>query len=203
MLGSILNIVMVIALSMVLYSKTKLKGRFHKRIFYALLFITAGLVYFYFRPRYTEVKSALFFFVIPQLYLISAFYLDFKSAPKLDKSGARWAIGIAFICSFSYYLLIRSVLGILRLPFMICLFCSSLLFMMACFRNLRVNKESFNLILAGVVVVVISEAALAYHTFSGPLVLIERIYPIASMIGNTLIVWGTIERKLLHPEGTI
>jgi hypothetical protein len=201
--GSVLNIAVVITLSLILSFKTRLKGRFHKRIFTALIVITAGLVYFYFRPRYTELKSSLFFFVIPQLYFISAFYLDFKSAPALDKSGARLAIGTAFVSSFGYYLLIRSTLGILRLPFMIGLFCSSFLFMMASFRNLRVNKESFNLILGGVVVLVLSEAMFAYHIFAAPLRLAETIYPIASVIGYTLIVWGTIERKLLHPQGTI
>lgn len=194
----------LIVLCTLLYANTRLKGRFHKRIFTALLITVVGFLYFHFTPRYTGVKSSLFFFVIPQLYFINAFYLDFKSAPALDKSGARLSISISFCCSLGYYLLMRSsIAGILRLPFMIGLFCSSFLFMMACFRNQRVNKESFNLILGGVVLLILSEAFLAYHTFKEPVRYADLAYQVISMCGYFLIVWGTIERKLLHPEGVI
>lgn len=195
------KITMLIILEFILLYKTRLVGKFHKKVWIALLVTIIGSIYFCFIPRYTELTSSLLFFVIPQLYLISAFYLDFKSAPALDKIGARIAIALAFIFSIGYYLLVRSTLGIIRLPFMIGLFCSSFLFMMACFRNGRVNKESFNLILVGILFFIFSEALLAYHRFSISLPLTEIIYGITSITGYTLIIWGTIERKLLYPEG--
>ena len=200
--ATLLSFVTILFLAVLLFSKTRLKGRFHKRMFIGLLLTAAGFAYFYFVPRYTEIKSSLFFYVLPQLYFLNAFYLDFKSAPALDKTGARIAIATAFCFSISYYMLMRGDLGMLRLPFMIGLFCSSFLYMMACFRNQRVNKESFNLMLTGVVILVVAEAFFAYHAFKAPIINGDLTYQILSMMAYTVIVLGSIERKLIHPEGT-
>jgi hypothetical protein len=199
--AGLIEIVVMVALLAFLVFKTGLKGRFHKRVFIAMFIAGAGMVYNLFVHKYTQLMPSMLFYFVPQIYLIRAFYLDFKSAPALDKTGARLAIGIAFILSICYYLLIRDQLGILRLPVMLGIFTTSFLFMMACFRNLRVNKESFLLILAGVVFYMFAEAMLAYDAFVQQFNFENAPYAIASTIAYILIVLGTTERRLIYIEG--
>jgi uncharacterized membrane protein YidH (DUF202 family) len=200
-IAGLIEIVVMLALLALLLIKTRLKGRFHKRVFIAMFIVGAGMVYNIFVQKYTHLVPSMLFYFIPQIYLIRAFYLDFKSAPALDKSGARLSIAIAFILSISYYLFIRDQLGILRLPVMLGIFTTSFLFMMACFRNLRVNKRSFLLILVGVVVYMFAEASLAYDAFIYQIKYEDIAYAIGTIVGYALIVLGTIERKLIYIEG--
>lgn len=191
------SILAVVLFLWLVFSGTKLKGRFHKRIFAGLTVTLLGMVYFYFvQARYTAVLSSLLFFVLPQICFINAFYLDFKSAPELDKRGARVAIGVAFAFSLLYYLLVREALGILKLPVMIGVFTTSFMFMMASFRNQRVNPESFRLVLAGVICYMLGEGAFAYHRFAKVLPGMDLFYAMISTSALYLIVLGTISRKL-------
>ncbi len=193
------EIMAVVGSLVFVFWKTKLKGRFLKRVFTALAVICIGMLYFQLQDlKFSSFLPTMLFFLVPQLYLISAFYLDFKSAPALDKSGARLAIGLTFLLSVGYYLQIRETLGILRMPVLIGIFSTSFLFMMACFRNLRVNKESFLLVLAGVFCYMFSEALLIYHSFVKPIHSGALIYSISSIAGLYLIVLGSIRRKLIH-----
>ena len=198
---SVLNVCYTIVLGVLLVLNTKLKGRFHKRVFYGLIISALGMIYFLmFQPRNTTVFSSLVFFVLPQIFYINAFYLDFKSAPQLDKHGARIAIVLAFAISIAYYMLLRKELGILKLPVMIGIFMTSLLFMMAAFRNLRVNKESFRLILAAVLCYMVAEGTFAYHSFAHPIAGILLVYSMFFLTALHLLVLGTISRKLIHTD---
>lgn len=138
------------------------------------------------------------FFVLPQIFYISAFYLDFKSAPALDKTGARLAIVIAFVISIAYYLLLRGTLGILKIPVMTGIFTTNLMFMMAAFRNMRVNKESFGLVLSGVLCYMFAEGVFAFHSFAHSISGLELMYSISLLMGLHLIVLGVVSRKLIH-----
>lgn len=199
--GGIFELVTVSGLLLQLFLKTKLKGRYLKRIFTGLVVLWVGMFYFqFFGYKFGSFWPAMLFFLVPQVYLISAFYLDFKSAPALDKAGARVAIGLMFLFSVVYYLQIREALGILRMPVLIGVFSTCFLFLMACFRNLRVNKESFWLVLAGVFCYMIAEALLTYHSFVKAVNGESLIYSIISITGLYLIVLGSISRKLLHSE---
>ena len=199
-----LNLAAIIGMLVFLFLKTKLSGRFHKRIFSGLVTTIIGLVYFLVADdRYSNLVPSMVFFLAPQLYFIAAFYLDFRSAPELDKRGARIAIALAFLLSLGYYLVIRAHLGILKLPVMIGVFISSLTFMMACFRNLRVNFKSFWAIIAGVLLYMIAEGLFAYHSFAQQIAGMDLIYATVFTTGLYLIVLGAISRTLLHSEAML
>lgn len=196
-----LNVAALLGMLIFLFVNTKLKGRFHKRIFSGLLVMLIGFIYFSVQDnRYLDLFPSMLFFMLPELFFVSAFYLDFRSAPELDKRGARIAIGLAFLISLGYYLAIRAHLGILKLPVMIGVFTSSLMFMMASFRNLRVNSRSFWTIVVGVLLYMIAEGLFAYHSFAQPIAGIALIYSITLLTGLYLILLGTISRTLLHVE---
>ncbi|WP_188626846.1 lysoplasmalogenase family protein [Pedobacter quisquiliarum] len=196
---NILNIAYVAVLAVLLLRYTKLKGRFHKRVFSGLIVSIIGLLYFaFFQERYTTVFSSMLFYLLPQIFFISAFYLDFKSAPELDKRGARIAIALAFVISISYYLVLRKDLGILKIPVMLGLFTTCLMFMMAAFRNLRVNKESFRLVVGAVLCYMVAEGLFAYQNFSQEIPGISLIYAVFFTGALHLLVVGAISRKLIH-----
>lgn len=199
---SMLNLFTIAAFLGLLQSQTELRGRFHKRIFSALFISLIGLAFFEFQEaKYHSLIATAGFVLMPQILFTRAFYLDFKSAPELDKTGARVAILLAFLISVGYYLLIRSHLVMLKLPVMVGIFTLSLMFMMACFRNMRVNKESFSLVLAGVLCYMFAEGIFAYSSLVVPIAGIELIYTLVWMCSLYLLVLGTISRKLLStPE---
>ncbi len=201
MLITLFALLLLVLLLMLLYLRTKLHGRFHKRVFYGLVIYMAGILFFVLKAaRYASLLPTMFFYIVPQIFFLNAFYLDFKSAPALDKRGARLSIAAAFILSLGYYILIREHLGILKLPVMICLFTTSFMFMMACFRNQRVNKASFRLVLAAVLCIAVAEAISAYSHLVNTITYIDFIYTAISLIGLSLLVMGTISRKLQHQE---
>ena len=195
------NIAALTGMLVFLFYSSKLKGRFHKRICSGLLVTLIGYGYYALTGnRYVDLFPSMLFFLLPKLFFISAFYLDFRSAPELDKRGARIAIALAFLLSLAYYLSLRAHLGILKLPVMIGVFTSSLMFMMAYFRNLRVNPQSFRMVLAGVLLYMFGEGLSAYNSFAQPITGAVLIYSISLLTGLYLISLGAISRTLLHGE---
>jgi uncharacterized membrane protein YhhN len=196
---SFVNTLYTALLTLALVINTKLRGRFHKRVFSGLIVTIVGMLYFSFvQERNSGLFFSMLFFVLPQIFYINAFYLDFKSAPELDKTGARLAIALAFVISIAYYLLLRGTLGILKIPVMTGIFTTNLMFMMAAFRNMRVNKGSFILVLGGVICYMFAEGIFAYHSFAHPILRMELVYSISFVAGLHLIVLGAISRKLIH-----
>ena len=189
----------VIWLAIFLIASTSLKGRFHKRILTGLVFSLIGDIFLLFSPLNEEYFSyGLLAFLLCHLFYIRAFYLDFKSAPELDKVGARVAIITCAILSTAFFFILRPHLGPMRVPILAYIIIISLMFMMAAFRNLRVNKVSFYLILFGAACFIVSDALLAYSkfvtSFAGSHILVLVTY----MVGQYLIVLGSVERQLLH-----
>jgi uncharacterized membrane protein YhhN len=189
----------VISLLIVFFLTTKLKGRFHKRIFIGLIFALAGdvlLIYAAQDPTY--FMYGLIAFLLCHVFYISAFYLDFRSAQELDKKGARIAILLCAILVIGYYLFLRSHLGTMKLPVMIYILVISMMMMMASFRNQRVNTISFKLILFGAMLFMLSDSILAYNKFVQPVNHSGLWIMSTYMIAQYLITIGAIERKLLH-----
>lgn len=195
----IIKPLIVISLLFFLAYETKLKGRFHKRLFTGLCFALAGdllLMFVWKEPAY--FTYGLIAFLLCHVFYIAAFYLDFRSAPELDKRGARIAILFCAIVCTSFYFLIRPHLGAMKLPVMAYVLVISMMMMMAAFRNQRVNAGSFNLILAGAICFVVSDAILAYDKFvkgfdfSGFLVIATY------MVAQYLIIAGGVTRKLVQ-----
>jgi len=189
----------ILSLLMLLVSATGLKGRFHKRVFAGLIFGLAGDVFLLFASESESwFMLGLLAFLVAHICYISAFYLDFKSAPELDKSGARIAIGTCAVLVIGFYSYLRPHLGHMKLPVMIYMLVISMMVMMACFRNLRVNKLSFNLILTGAILFAISDSMLAYHKFVEEFGFSQALIMASYMAAQYLIVLGASERKLLN-----
>lgn len=196
-LGFLVRPCILLSLMMFFVWTTKLKGRFHKRLFTGLAFSWAGDLFFMSNPDY--FIYALITFLLANLCYIRAFYLDFLSAQELDKKVARIAIAACSLGSIVFYLYLRPYLGGMKLPVMIYIFMVSMMVMMSVFRRLRVNDLSFNLIFAGALVFAVSDALLAYFKFVGPSNLSGMMIMGTYMIAQFLIVMGGAERKLLSP----
>ncbi len=179
----------VLSLLIWFINETRLHGRFHKRLFAGLLFALAGNVFFSY-----ELIAVL----ACHLCYTAAFYLDFRSAPELDKKGARIAIIIVFIFCLSFYFYMRPYLGIVKLPLLASVIVVSLTLMMAAFRNERVNGTSFKLILMGSILLILSDVVFALnkfaHSFDYANILIIAIY----IAAQYLITLGGIERQLIN-----
>nr|WP_121272767.1 lysoplasmalogenase [Pedobacter schmidteae] len=189
----------VLTLLAMLAINTKLKGRFHKRLFAGLTFALAGdVLLIYAANDESYFMYGLAAFLLCHIFYTSAFYLDFKSAPELDKKGARIAISLSAILAIGYYFFLRPHLGIMKLPVMIYILAISMMMMMACFRNQRVNTASFKLILFGAMFFLLSDAILAYNKFVVPIHYAGSWIMSTYMIAQYLITLGGVERKLIH-----
>lgn len=180
---------------------SKLKGRFHERLFTGLVFALAGdtlLLMIGYNPSY--FLYGMVAFVICHLFYISAFYLDFLSAKELDKKGARIAIASCAVIFTAFYLYLRPHLPLLKLPVLVCVFIGALLMMMTVFRNMRVNTSSFNFIFAGVVMFIITDGLMAQYHFVEPFAHAELMISATYMIAQYLIVIGGVERRLIHTQ---
>ncbi|WP_442587179.1 lysoplasmalogenase [Pedobacter sp. AW31-3R] len=178
---------------------TRLKGRFHQRLFTGLVFSLTGDALILMKnhnPSY--FLYGLVAHVIGYIFYISAFYLDFRSAQELDKKGARIAILSSLISCTTFYFILRPHLGIYKLPVIAHAFIMALLVMMASFRNQRVNAISFNLILSGAILLVFSTAALAYSHFIQPFQLNDTVVMVTYMAAQYLLILGGVERQLLR-----
>jgi len=191
----------VISLLIMFTLSTNLKGRFHKRLFTGLLFALAGDVLLMFVPQdQSFFIYGLLAFLICHIFYISAFYLDFRSAPELDKKGARIAILVCSVIGMGFYTYIRESLGILKLPVMAYIFVISFMMMMASFRNLRVNAISFRLILFGAMFFLVSDSLLAYNKFVQPFNYAHLLIMATYMMAQYLITIGAMERKLIAAQ---
>jgi len=186
-----------ILLLLVLYFTTRLSGKFHKRIFTGLLFSLAGDILLL-QPGYAPFVYGLSAFLICHLFYISAFYLDFKSAPQLDKRGARIAILTCAVLCTSFYFYLRPLLGPMRLPVLAYSLVIAMMVMMAAFRNQRVNRKSFSFVLAGTICFAVSDALLAIHQLSDPFPEAGLFITGSYMAAQYLITMGAISRKLLN-----
>jgi len=197
--ANIIKPFIALSLLIMLAISTRLKGRFHKRIFTGLIFALAGdLLLGYVSTNDSYFIYGLASFLLCHLFYTSAFYLDFKSAPELDKKGARISILICAVVVISYYFFLRAHLGPMKLPVMVYMLVISMMVMMASFRNQRVNSSSFKLILFGAMFFVLSDAILAYNKFVQPIDFADTWIMATYMIAQYLIIVGAIERKLIH-----
>lgn len=189
----------VFSLLIVLFFTTKLKGRFHKRVFTGLVFSLTGDILLMFAAKNDSYfLYGLTAFLLGHIFYTSAFYLDFKSAPELDKKGARIAILCCAILAISFYFILRPHLGVMKLPVMSYILVISMMMMMASFRNQRVNPESFKLIIFGAMLFLLSDAILAYNKFVQPVDHAFSWIMASYMIAQYLITIGAIERRLIH-----
>jgi len=190
-----------VMLMVFLYTITRLQGKFHRRTFIGLFAACAGALFNVLIPGH---HSLILYTTIAGLIsagsFTRAFYLDFRSAPELDKSGAKIAITVCFVVFTAFYFYLRPHLPLMKLPVLICLFLNALLVMMAAFRNQRVNQSSFKLVLSGVILLVAANACIAQVFFIKALQPMGIIIPVLYLGAYYLITLGAAERKLIHTE---
>ncbi|RZL17558.1 MAG: lysoplasmalogenase [Pedobacter sp.] len=183
---------------MIFYAyQTQFKGRFAKRIFAGLFFGLLGDCFLMF----VHLNSNLFMlglvaFLIGHLLYISAFYLDYKWNPAIEKSATRIALVVFGAFCLGFYFLLRPHLGGMKIPVMIYAFVISLMAIMAVNRKGRVGSLSFKLILAGAILFLISDSLLAYNKFVKPFQGAGLAIMATYMLAQYLITVGAIERKL-------
>jgi uncharacterized membrane protein YhhN len=179
-----------------LYTSTHLKGRYLKRIFVGLIFGLGGDIFLMLSGK-EFFMYGLLSFLLCHLFYISAFTLDHKSNPTAINPYFKWAVGIfAMFCSGLFFYL-QPKLGGMRLPVLIYAMVISFMAIMAVNRFNKVNFFSFKVVLFGALFFLLSDSILAINKFATPIaesgILIMSTY----MMAQYLIVYGSIERKLL------
>jgi len=196
----------LIAISLLvwLYLATRLKGRFHKRIFIGLVFALIGD----YLLMYQSAASGYFMFglaafLICHVYYIRAFVLDHKSNPHLKNSFFLWAVGALVIFCVGLFFYLQPFLGAMQFAVLMYAIIITVMAIMAVNRYGKVNLLSYKLILFGALFFLFSDSVLAVNKFARPIpqsgILIMATY----MIAQYLIVYGTVERKLVVTKTSV
>jgi len=188
----------VITLLVWLFVSTNLKGRFHKRIFVGLIFGLAGDVLLLFQ---TEQPSffiyGLIAFLLCHIFYIRAFTLDHKSNPNQKNPYFLWAVGAFGIFCSGLFFYLQPSLGAMQFPVLMYAIIITIMAIMAVNRYGKVNVLSFKMILYGALFFLLSDSALAVNKFAYPISQSGALIMASYMIAQYLIVYGTIERKLV------
>jgi uncharacterized membrane protein YhhN len=187
-----------IVLMIWLFLSTKLKGRFHKRILTGLIFAFAGDVLLMMQTENSNFFIyGLIAFLLCHIFYIRAFTLDHKSNPNFKNSFFLWAVGgFAIFCSGLFFYL-QPNLGAMQFPVLMYAIIITLMAIMAVNRYGKVNIFSFKLILYGALFFLLSDSVLAVNKFSTPIAQSGSLIMATYMIAQYLIVYGTIQRKLV------
>lgn len=178
-----------------LYSKTRLYGNFSKLIFTGLFFSLAGDIALLF----TANNASLFLvglaaFLIAHIFYSIAFFRDYKYDPQGSKKYGHLMLFVMASFTIAFYIWLRPFLGDLKLPAMVYMIIISTMAILAGYRYQRINMLSFQLIVAGAIFLIISNALLAIHKLVSPF-LYSGVYIMAAyMIAQFLITMGTLER---------
>lgn len=188
----------VVVLLVWLYVGSNLKGRFHKRIFTGLIFAWAGDILLMLQNgRTTYFIFGLLAFLICHIFYIRAFTLDHKSNPSHKTPYFLWAVGaFAIFCSGLFFYL-QPHLGPMQFPVLMYAIIICVMALMAVNRYGKVNIFSFKLILYGALFFLLSDSVLAVSKFAQPILQSGALIMASYMIAQYLIVYGTIERKLV------
>lgn len=193
----IIKPLITISLMIFLGFHTQLRGRFAKRIFIGLVFGLAGDCFLMFN----DVDSSFFMFglisfLIGHIAYISAFYLDYRWYPSIEKKYTKIALVVFGLFCLGFYLYLRPYLNEMKIPVLIYSFVISFMAIMAVNRKGRVNTFSFNLIFWGAVLFLISDSLLAFNKFVFSFDYAGIPIMATYMAAQYLITVGAVERKL-------
>jgi uncharacterized membrane protein YhhN len=190
-----------ISLGIYLIKTTSLKGRFHKRMLTGLVFFLIADLILQLNPSDKNYFIyGLASYGLGHIFYTRAFYLDFKSAPELDKRGARWAILVIAFVSILFFYYLRPHLGAMRVLVLGYILIISFMGMMSAFRHLRVNNLSFMLIVIGAGLFLLSDAIFAYNYFVAPSKVAVTMSVATYLSAQFLITIGAIERQLINKD---
>lgn len=187
-----------------LYLKTRLKGRFHKRIVTGLIFALAGEIFFSLQHRNTNFFSfGLIAFLLCYLFYIRAFILDHKSNPDYKNPYILWVTGaLAIYCSGLFFYM-QPHLQAIQFPILMYAIIITFMAIMAFNRYGKVNLYSFKLILTGTLFLILSNSVLAINMLVQPIPQSEILIVASYLIAQYFIVYGTISRKLVVTQTEI
>ncbi|WP_316849251.1 lysoplasmalogenase [Pedobacter agri] len=181
-----------------LYFSTNLKGRFHKRIFTGLSFALAGDVFLMLQTSNNSFFTfGLIAFLLCHIFYIRAFILDHKSNPGLKNSFFLWVVGALIIFCVGLFFYLQPFLGSMQFAVLLYAIIITFMAIMAVNRYGKVNIFSYKLILYGALFFLLSDSALAINKFAQPIPQSGVLIMASYMIAQFLIVYGTVERKLL------
>ena len=187
----------VISLMIFYVYQSQLKNKYAKRIFAGLLFGLVGDILLMFtHSNENFFLLGLAAFLIGHLLYLSAFYIDYKINPALEKSATRLALVIFGVYCLVFYFFLRPHLVGMKIPVMIYAFVISLMAIMAVNRKGRVNHLSFCLILVGAVLFLISDSFLAYHKFVNAFSYGGMVIMATYMLAQYFITIGAVERNV-------
>jgi uncharacterized membrane protein YhhN len=180
-----------------LANHTKFNGRFAKRIGVGLFFGLLGDCLLMF----VTVDASFFIlglaaFLIGHLLYISAFSLDYKGQRLNSRQISKWSLLIVFVYCICFYWLLSDHLGELKFPVLVYAVVISVLALVAINRREGVNLISFNLILLGAVLFLVSDSILAYDKFVTSFRYSSLLIMSTYMLAQYFITIGTIERKV-------
>lgn len=188
----------VVTLLVWLFVSTNLKGRFHKRIFIGLIFGLIGDVILLFQTgRPSFFIYGLIAFLLCHIFYIRAFTLDHKSNPNQKNPYFLWAVGALGIFCTGLFFYLQPRLGAMQFPVLMYAIIITIMAVMAVNRYGKVNILSFKMILYGALFFLLSDSALAVNKFADPIPQSGALIMATYMIAQYLIVYGTIERKLV------
>jgi len=184
-----------IVLSGYLISKTRLYGNFSKLIFAGLLFSLVGDIALLFAGRgATYFIAGLSAFLVAHIFYATAFFRDYRYDPAASKKHGHTMLFVLAIFTISFYIFIRPYLLDMKIPVMAYIVVISIMAIMAGYRYERVNLLSFQLILAGAILFIISDTLLAINKFVHPF-LFSGVFIMATyMAAQFLITIGALER---------
>lgn len=177
---------------------TKLKGRFHKRIFTGLLFALAGDIFLMLqsnRPGY--FIYGLVAFLLCHIFYIRAFILDHKSNPLVKIPFFLWSVGALFIFCIGLFFYLQPFLGSMQFAVLVYAIIITVMAIMALNRYGKVNIFSYKLILFGALFFLLSDTVLAVNKYAQPIPQSGVLIMASYMIAQYLIVYGTVVRELV------
>lgn len=163
----VLKPMLMIVLGWYFYSQTKVSTKFFKLILFGIIFSWGGDVFLMFQPF-----DPLFFvaglgsFLIAHIFYVLAFVNNIKSSPT-PLSGAQIAIAVVpfLLFSASFFYFIKDGLGEMMVPVLAYTIVISLMGIAATLRKNAVNAASFNWVLAGAIMFILSDSTIALSKF--------------------------------------
>jgi hypothetical protein len=194
----LIQIVVSLFLVFVFAKETALAGRFHKRMVIGLTFLLAGFCCFNLRFWFNLPLNYLVICdLIAFYFLTKAFYLDFSSAPELDKTGARIAIACTALLATASYFALRPYLGKHQVIVLLMTIVLSFTLMMASFRRERVPHASFRRILIGIGLLAIYQGYLVKSIFIADTTYFESVGSAIFLVSLYFLITGGMQRKLI------
>lgn len=196
LLGYLTKPLITISLIVFISISIKYQGRFSMRIIIGLLFSLFGdIMLLYDKNSNFFYLIGLLFFLLNHVFYINAFYIDILSKKLENPVNVTAPISVFLGFSILCYVFIFSYLKELEILMGINCIIMPVMGIAAYLRLKKCNKKSYQLILSGAVIFILSDILLAYYKLVDKKIWLQILYMITYMVAQIFIALGTIERK--------